>query len=403
MKIKNPLLSSLLCFFAPFLLWADFGVHSIQDSYLSVDLNDPSVQVSFRFTCGQDMDLVGASFFCGDVKGSPSLELSLHEDRNGRPNENDLGNNRIVPKTSSWNTVPLDHIPLIAGRTYHLVLRPDRMRGGHHPVSPVDTDHHASIVYGNLLNPIDPQGETTDKKLNVLVLTKDKWRTTDHQPLYALSGSGGRAQGNPYDLIGQRPVHGNGTPNDPSDDLLQSECLHPHYGMNATGIMVRVRKQGNPSAPLNYQVYVNQFQQHTTLLAFKGKAFDPGKVKKDFEWLSFPFAKEDHPQSFPPECRYIVFQTDSGRASTGSPGCEDCYVISDLGTSPGLPYGEDLTFDGGAHLSRAAFSADGGKTWIDEFARDANVVLVGPESPIPSLAPPGPIPTPGLLMKGWEP
>jgi hypothetical protein len=173
--------------------------------------------------------------------------------------------------------------------------------------------------------------------------------------------------------------------------------------LNATGVRVRVRKQGNPTAPLNYRVYIHQYIQHKTILGFSGQAFLPNEVGKDFQWLSFKFKKEDNPQTFPPECRYVVFQSDSGKASDQAPGCSDCYVISDLRTSGGLADGDQLTFDGGAHLSREAFSPDGGKTWIDLFERDANIILTGPDGSSPSLPSSLAIPTPDLLRKALEP
>ena len=102
--------------------------------------------------------------------------------------------------------------------------------------------------------------------------------------------------------------------------------------------------------------------------------------------------------SFAPECWYIVFQTDSGKAVKKFPGCQDCYLLSDVGNSGGLAEAADLTFDSGAHLSRATRSLDGGSplNWLDDFERDANVAVSGIDY-IPLSTggnEPTPIPTP---------
>lgn len=394
----------LLFLLAPALpAFADYGCHFMMDSVLSVELNDPTKKVSFRFTAREDMDLLGVSFYCGAAKNVPSYKVSLQEDRSGTPTGPLLGSNSIVPRSNSWATLPFSNIPLTRDRVYHLVIEADLLRGGHHPVGILDAQHCASVVLGDRLNPFDPRDEKADPKLNVLSFADGKWKVLDRQPLFALQAAGDKAQGVPYDSFGAIPIHGNGTPRDGDDDVLQSECLHPHYGFTATGVSVRLRKQGNPTAPLKYRVYAHQYEQHKTVLAFSGQAFLPQEVGKTFQWVTFKFKKEDNPQTFPPECRYIVFQTDAGRASAEGPGCEDCYVISDIGHSGGLAFGSELTFDGGAHLSREAVSTDGGRTWIDLFERDANVVLTGPAGFSPSLPGPKAIPTPDLLIHWTRP
>ncbi|HVZ81563.1 MAG TPA: hypothetical protein VHE12_12310 [bacterium] len=390
-----------LSFAAPAL--ADFGCHFLLDQVSYLNLDDPEKKVSIRFTAREDMDLLGVSFLEGPAKDLVSLKVSVQDDLGGQPSTVTLGSSFLVPGSNGWKNVPFNNLPLLEGHVYHLVFEIDQFRGGHHKVSTADPDHFVSLGYGDTLNGFDPQDEKKDPKLDLLVLEKGHWKTLGRQPLFALYGAGFKAQGAPYDTAGEIPIHGNGTPGDPSDDLLQSECLHPHYGFNATGVRLRVRKVGNPASPLNYRVYIHQYIQHKTFLGFSGHAFQPGEIGRDFQWHSFKFKKEDNPQSFPPECRYVVFQTDAGRPSDQAPGCQDCYVISDLRTSGGLANGDELTFDGGAHLSREAYSTDGGKTWIDLFERDANVILTGPESPSPTLPSTLAVPTPDLLRKALEP
>ncbi|HJT24344.1 MAG TPA: hypothetical protein VJ873_07185, partial [bacterium] len=181
------------------------------------------------------------------------------------------------------------------------------------------------------------------------------------------------------------------------------EVLHPHSGLIPTGFALRLRAVGHPTAPLKYRVYTINFLQHKITLAFSGLAALPSQVTETYRWVTVGIKKEDQPQEFPAECRYVAFQTDSGGPSTQPPGCEDCYLISEIGNSGGLAEAADLSFDGGAHVSREAFSTDGGATWQDAFERDANVVILGNLASVPEPQKPSPIPTPGPWFQEFTP
>jgi hypothetical protein len=398
MNIPKSLGAFAFCFFLAGSIHADYGCHFIMDSLLQTALDSPGKKISFRFTCRQDMNLIGASFYCAQSTNSPAYKVSLQEDMGGVPSSVPLETSSVTPKGGCWATLPINNLPLLSGKTYHLVIEQDVTRGGQHPVGIIDLGHFAAVAYGDHLNPFDPRDETPDPKLNVLSFEGGKWKVLNRQPLFALHGSGSKCQGVPYDQYRELPIHGNATSQDPSGDVIQGEALHPHYGFSATGFAVRLRKEGRPTAPLNYRVYTINFMNHKTILAFSGQALLPQQVGETFQWVTIGIKNEDHPQSFPPECRYVVFQTDSGRAVTQAPGCEDCYLLSEVGNSGGLAQAADLSFDGGAHLSREVTSTDGWATWPDAFERDANVVILGPVNFNPELPTPGPIPTPrGLL------
>jgi hypothetical protein len=129
----------------------------------------------------------------------------------------------------------------------------------------------------------------------------------------------------------------------------------------------------------------------------------PEQVSASFRWVTFGFKAEDHPQSFPPQGQCVVFETDSGKISSDTPGCVDCYVISEVGNSGGLSSAADLSFDGGAHLSREVHSTDGWTNWEDAFERDANVVILGPaQSPLAEPTPAA-ISTPDFWFQGVAP
>jgi hypothetical protein len=148
----------------------------------------------------------------------------------------------------------------------------------------------------------------------------------------------------------------------------------------------------------------NEFHIHKTYIMHTAVALTPEQAPSAFQWVTIGF-DDKRVSDFSPECWFLVFQTDSGRPSKNSPGCEDCYLLSDVGNSGGLAAAADLTFDGGPHLSRAVYSTDGGNTsdWMDEFERDANVGAIGPVCPplvqneFPAL------PTPLPLMGGSQP
>src|SRR6185295_11772074 len=203
-----------------------------------------------------------------------------------------------------------------------------------------------------------------------------------------------------YDDPGVRPIHGGGDPKDKAHQVLQGEVLHPHCSSKPTGIAFRVKKIGHPASPLNYRVLSHEYNVHKTHpMNPLSVALTPDQVGPHFQWVTIGFPPEV--PGVPAYCYYFVFQTDSGRAADNPPGCEDCYAISDVGNSGGLSNASDMTFDWGAHLSRATSSSQGDESqaWVDEFERDANVGLIGPACPTPLHQSFAPLATPIPLAK----
>jgi hypothetical protein len=393
--MKRALISAVILFlFGSTPVHADFGCHFIVNARLSTALDDGSKKLSYRFTCRQGMDLTDISLYCEEAKESPGYLVSVYGDEKGYPSGDPLGSAGFVPLGRSWTTVPVGHIVLQGGTTYHLVVEQDKNRGGGHPVGLIGPNNFASFSYTDVPNHLNPTDEVPDPQQDVLVFEKGYWRALGRQPLYALHGGGFHVQGDPYESYGALPICGN---------MSQGEALHAHCTINPTGFAVRVKKKGNPSLPLNYRVYKNDFLHHTTTFYFGGTALQPAQVTNSFQWVTIGIKPQDHPSSFPPECTYVVFQTDSGRPIAGEPGCEDCYLLSENGNSGGLPMAAEMGFDGGPHLSRAASSTDGGKTWIDKFEWDANIVILGaacaPSTP-PAIKP---VPTPEPLPRDLTP
>ena len=378
--------------------WSDFGNRFVVNKRLSTTLNTSDEKLSFRFTCQADINVTAAAVYCMDATKPPAYIVGLQEDNNGIPSGEFLTFSSYIPRPQSWSTVPLDSVPLIKGKVYHLVVEQDVKRGGDHPVGTIGPDNCASFLSTDVLNHIHPNDGSPDPQTNVLSFENDHWKPLDQEPVYALYGAGSQLQGNPYDDPGIRPIYGNGDPKDKTHQVLQGEALHFHCGTLSSAFAIRVRKQGNPKSPLNYMIEKNNFQIHKTYPIYSAVALTAEQVPTAFQWVTIGFGNRSV-SNFSPECWFLVFQTDSGSPSKNDPGCEDCYIISDVGNSGGLADAANMTFDGGPHLSRAVYSTDGGNAshWIDEFERDTNVVAIGPDCPtypqreFPSLPTPLPL------------
>lgn len=379
---------------------ADFGNRFAANQRFSIALNAPGKKISYRFTCQEGMDLAAAAVFCTQAENPPAYLISLQADEHGHPSGTPLASSHFVPRPESWTTVPLSHVPLIEGKVYHLVVEQDALRGGGHPVGMIGPANYAAFLSTDILNHLHCSDGTPDKNTNVLSSEGSRWRELDQEPVYALYGEGNSLQGNPYDDPGQRPIYGGSDPSDKSRQVLQGQALHFHCGYAATAFAVRVRKQGHPTSPLNYSILKNFFQIHKAVPVYTAVALNPDQTPSQFQWVTIGFADKTK-SNFSPECWYLVFQTDSGHPSKDSPGCDDCYVISDVGNSGGLAQAAEFSFDGGPHLSRLVYSLDGGDPshWLDMFERDANVVAIGPDCPPSPKMDYEPVPTPEPLME----
>ena len=386
---------------------ADFGNWFIANKRLSNPLKSSDQKLSFRFTCQDDLNITAVAVYCMEASNSPAYLVSLQADERGLPSGEPLTSSSYIPLSQSWSTIPLDSIPLIKGKVYHLVLEQDRVRGGDHPVGVIGLSNYASFLSTDVLNHLHPNDGSPDSATNVLFFDGHIWKEMNQEPVYALYGAGSQLQGNPYDEPGFRPIYGSGDPNDKSHQVLQGQAIHFHCGFQASSFAIRVRKQGNPKTPLNYRILKNEFQIHKTYTVHSAVAVTSEQISSNFQWVTVGF-DDKNVSNFSPECWFIVFQSDSGRPSKNFPGCEDCYILSDVGTSGGLANGANFTFDGGPHLSREIYSTDGGDPshWIDEFEHDANVGALGPtchNAPFEDRSVPIPTPLPLDGDKGFQP
>lgn len=387
MKFLKPFSFQFLFLF----LWTssamgDFGNRFVADQGLAVVLNSPALKISFRFTCQDDMSLTAASVYCLDALAPPAYLVSLQGDMNGFPSGISLASSRYTPRAKSWSTIPLGSALMLKGKVYHLVVESDLLGGGHHPVAVVDSIHFASLLSTDILNHLHPIDQSPDPAANTLLFEKEKWRTLDQEPVYAVYGTGSHFQGNPYDDPKVLPIFGK---------TLQGQVLHFHCGYPAKALAFRLRKVGNPTAPLKYQILAHNYKSHVCRVLTSGTFLGPEQSPSLFKWVTFGGLIPEA-STFPAECYYFVLQTDSGHESKAKGACENCYELSSVGHSGGLAQGSDLTFDGGAHNSRATCSMDGGNPahWIDDFERDANIVAIGPVCPVSESRAFDPLPTP---------
>jgi hypothetical protein len=358
---------------------ADFGNWFVANQRLSTPLDTSDKKLSFRFTCQDNMSLTAVAVYCAQASNPPAYQISLQSDERGSPSGEPLAFSSYIPRSQSWTTVPLESVPLLKDKVYHLVLEQDVKRGGDHAVGVIGPSNWASFLSTDVLNHLHPNDGSPDPAANTMLFEDNHWRELDEEPVYAVYGAGEQFQGNPYDDPGIRPVYGSGDGGDKSHQVLQGEALHFHCGFQATSFVLRVRRQGNPTAPLNYLILKNEFQIHETFPVHSGVALAPAQAGTSFQWVTVGF-DDPRTSNFSPECWFLVFQTDSGRPSKSAPGCEDCYLLSDVGNSGGLAEAANMTFDGGPHLSREVYSTDGGSAykWMDEFERDGNVGALGP-------------------------
>src|SRR5579872_3711613 len=278
MRFPKPIFYlGLLVFFCASLVLGDFGNRFVANKRIAVPLDDGAQKISFRFTCQQDMTLTAGAVFCGEALSSPAYILSLQEDEKGRPSGKPLAFSSYTPHSKSWTTLPLDGVPMIKDKVYHLVLEPDLLGGGFHAVETVSGAHYSSFLSTDTLNRLHPNDGTSDPNSNTLLYGGGQWKELNQEPLYAVYGTGYHFQGNPYDDPGIRPIYGK---------VLQGQVLHFHCGYPVKALAFRVRKQGNPTAPLKYQVLSNNYRTHECHKLFSAVALNPDKAPTNFQWVT---------------------------------------------------------------------------------------------------------------------
>ena len=147
-------------------LRAEFGNAFVANQRLSTALNNSAQKLSFRFTCQDDITVTAAAVYCTDAVHAPAYLVSLQEDEKGEPTGTVLASYSFIPKAQSWSTIPLNAAPLVKGKAYHLVLEPDMLRGGGHPVAVIGHSNYASFLTTDVLNHMHPNDGSPDPQAN---------------------------------------------------------------------------------------------------------------------------------------------------------------------------------------------------------------------------------------------
>src|SRR5665811_1346557 len=116
------------------LAYGDFGCHFVVNSRQATAIDSTQKKLSFRFTCQEDMNVIALSLYCEVAQTPPAYQISLREDEKGKPSSSFLESSSVTPKGSGWVNLPINEVPLLAGKIYHMVLEQDLNRGGDHPV-----------------------------------------------------------------------------------------------------------------------------------------------------------------------------------------------------------------------------------------------------------------------------
>ncbi len=362
-KIPLLLLATLL-FSAP-QVRADFGLAWAAHSSAGLRMDSPEASFSIRFTSLRDQQLRLASLYCLSSSNAPSYLLSLQEDKRGLPSGRPLAVASWVPAGSSWGSLVFEGITLKKGSVYHAVVEFDSLRGGGHPVGTISPGNYA--VFAALSPATQTLPLDGGKDMALALLSRGKhgpWKDTGLTPVFMLRGADGLLQGQSYGETIAWPVYAG---------LAQAQVLHFNCGSTVSAIRVRVRKLGKPSAPLRLQIHKHDYHAHKVFQLYEADLAQASDLSSQWSWREFSLP-EAAPRNVAPECYYFSLTTDSGLAESGQ--CADCYQVSGLKTWPGAPGSQDLTFDAGAHRSRAA-SRPGKSPWRDDFDADLNLMAVG--------------------------
>ena len=383
-------------------LLADFGMKFTSDQVKAVRLDQEKAQLSFRFQAPFDTDLQAIALHCREAQDPPAYLVSVFKDKNGKPHGLSMGDASLVPKANTWSLMTLDEesLPIVADQSYHLLIRWDEKRGGKHKVGTIGPDNWASFTATTGTNEFYPYDEKPNTGSTVLFgKSKRKLKSLGLQPVFLAEGRGRRYFGNSYTHSLARSIHGNGTPEDISDDVWQAQILHFHCGTISTDVNLRLRKIGNPKTGLKMDVLRHDYKKHKVIHKFTLDVSTETLTSKEWSWVKVVLPKKTG-RSFSPDCQYFALHTTAGSGGPGNSNkdCKNCYQISGSSADRGLTGAQDITFDGAAHQSRATWSR-AGTHWIDNFNEDLNIYVQSKPCSGAHL-PLTPIPTPARPLGG---
>ncbi|MES2202600.1 MAG: hypothetical protein V4498_10145 [candidate division FCPU426 bacterium] len=341
-------------------LHADFGLTWDPPSTAQLRLDSAEAAFSIRFVSPRDQELRAVSLYCADAQKSPLFNVQVEDDRDGHPSGKPLASASWVPRQASWSTLALAGVTLKKGATYHLVVSHNDQRGGVHSVGRIGAGYYASFAA------LSPAAGGNESSVTLLLRRGKGWVSSALIPVFILQAGDGILAGQSYVEPFAAGVFGGETGSVPA------QVLHFNCGSTVSSLRAKVRAVGHPKAPLRLHIYSHNYMTHQTHLLYQGD-FTTVDLSTAWSWKTL-LLPETAPKSFAPECYYFAFVAEGGRAEGA--GCEDCYEVFGLRTRPGASGAMDLTFDAGAHRSRASVRGVDG-VWEDDFDADLNVVTVG--------------------------
>ncbi len=359
---------------------ADFGLSSTTQALAPVTLDDPAAAAAVSFTLDQDMEARALAVHVDHVHLAPSYLLSLHRQSKGRPGELLASAGGVVPAGAGWMLAQLDGLALGRGEELSLVITPDLLRGGAHPVDQPSASRFAAFS----MAAVDP----APLKSQAWIKNNKTWIKAPGAPLWAVLGRGKRISGSAWlkDLsLGISPGRS------------RAQVIHFPCGTKPRALRARLRIQGSPSSPLMLRVYKHDYHAHKVNLLWERPLAQPADLKPEWSWHELPFPADA--ESFPPDCHYFSLESASGTPEDAG-ACSDCYQVSGAIVAEGLELAQELSWFGGAHRDRLSTSKDG-KHWVDDYAADLDLVLAGDPCAQRALeeAPrllPTPVPPPSL-------
>jgi hypothetical protein len=209
-------------------------------------INSPTERVSIRFTAQLSGEVTALSIFEQAQEGQPRIRVGLQQDNAGLPkgewmNQNGFG---ISQATSNFGflTVNLQTpVSISKGSIYHVVIEA------------VDNPLNGTIMVmtymgkgsGQPLNEEDPDIVWPDTTMNTLSYDGEKWQEENKWPIFVLTYSDGRFEGQPYSLSAQWVVYAS---------TYVGQTIIPASNYTIGKIAFLVGLNGTPKDKLYYEV-----------------------------------------------------------------------------------------------------------------------------------------------------
>jgi hypothetical protein len=162
---------------------------------------------------------------------------------------------------------------VVQGGRYQLVLRWDSRRGGIHGVGENNEGHWASFC---AFRPGDGKAPAEFGFARGASL-----------PVFFLSGSGNYSGGSVWKGDLELPIPGFGA----RGRRYPSQVLHFNCGTKAASLRARVRKRGDPKAPLVAVIWKHDYHAHKVTRLAEVKLAEAGAVGSSWAWSRQPCPK----------------------------------------------------------------------------------------------------------------